>query len=319
MCRISNCNQREWRQINGKSRSETTGAATGLAEERHYVWGAYDNYLFRIIQGQGFKQIETYCTGASSDVLEAIRQDLLQHKKELGVNVILSDGNCLLLRYPEGFKSLKQETLAAILAKVTGLLKEKGIPGHDACTQCGGSDNTFIAYVGDIPLSLCDTCFQQLEADFLEAERQHEQADKNYLPGSVGALLGALVGAIPWTIVAYFGFLAAILGFLIGRAALFGYKLFGGIPGRGTKWIVLLAALISLVLAELVILALQIRAEGIHLNIFLFIAVLVQPEVLKAVALDLIPSLLLAGLGVFPLLTDIKAQEKPPRIQKAQV
>lgn len=81
----------------------------------------------------------------------------------------------------------------------------------------------------------------------------------------------------------------------------------------------LLAALISLVLAELVILALQIRAEGIHLNIFLFIAVLVQPEVLKAVALDLIPSLLLAGLGVFPLLTDIKAQEKPPRIQKAQV
>ncbi len=51
----------------------------------------------------------------------------------------------------------------------------------------------------------------------------------SYLRGFLGALLGALVGAIPWFIVStFFNFFVGWLGFLVGLASFFGYKLFKG-------------------------------------------------------------------------------------------
>ena len=50
-----------------------------------------------------------------------------------------------------------------------------------------------------------------------------------YASGIIGALLGALIGAIPWYLLETFvGYFAAILGYLIAYAAFFGYKKLGG-------------------------------------------------------------------------------------------
>lgn len=289
----------------------------GWQEEKHYIWGCFDNYLFCLKQGQGFKQIETLCAGLRAD-LEAIRQELLLEKKELRISAILIEGDLLILRCQERFKAMGQDALIAILTKVSATLKENGIGGRDTCSQCGGTENISTAYVNDFPRSICDACYGSLEAEFLEAERQREQTDKHYLQGSLGALLGALVGAIPWTIVAYLGYLAAILGFLIGQAALFGYKAFGGIVGRGTKWIVILATVISLVLAEIVLLGIAIVQNDLPLTLTTFIALLSFPEVLSSALADLGISLLLAAVGLYPLFTKIKSEEKAPRIERAQ-
>ena len=72
----------------------------------------------------------------------------------------------------------------------------------------------------------------------------------SYLLGLLGALLGALIGAIPWFIASTFlSIFVGWLGFIVGLASFFGYKLFKGarsVPFAMVSVIVLSVAAICL-------------------------------------------------------------------------
>jgi hypothetical protein len=66
-----------------------------------------------------------------------------------------------------------------------------------------------------------------------------------YASGLIGALIGAAVGTVPWFLAATFaGFYIGWLGFLIGWAALFGYKLLHG--AKNTAYSIVVIYLLSL-------------------------------------------------------------------------
>ncbi len=51
--------------------------------------------------------------------------------------------------------------------------------------------------------------------------------------GLIGAILGGLVGIIPWIILGYFGYVATFGGIAIVLGAQYGHNLLGGKPGKG--------------------------------------------------------------------------------------
>lgn len=100
-----------------------------------------------------------------------------------------------------------------------------------------------------------------------------KQARETSVAGGIaGAVLGGLVGCIPWILIGLMGYVASIGGVLISLAAYYGYKLFGGKLGTRTVYVVnilTVAAMtfIATILAECAIFYMDAVKEGYEVNI----------------------------------------------------
>ena len=128
--------------------------------------------------------------------------------------------------------------------------------------------------------------------------------------GIIGAILGALVGAIPWFLVSTFtSFYVGWLGFLVGWAAIFGYqKLKGRKSFRLAITVVVICSLLALVVAEYGSWMFRLctdpgwQADAAYLGIpvaLLAFDSLLMPENFKVILPGLVIGLLIGGLGIF--------------------
>ena len=138
-----------------------------------------------------------------------------------------------------------------------------------------------------------------------------------YLRGLAGALLGALVGALPWFLAEVLAErFIAVLGTVIGLAALYGYKKFGG--ARKTVYacaVVSVCALLMVVLsdfaANMIILVQDADCKSLAQEVGVSVwrvafLVLTDPENLSLVARDLLLGIVFALLGVILMFGKIK-------------
>jgi len=73
---------------------------------------------------------------------------------------------------------------------------------------------------------------------------------RNLVLGLLGAIIGGLVGSIPWMIAYNFNWVLSILGAAIGFCAMKGYELFKGPEGTVKKVSIITISLIIVVLAQ---------------------------------------------------------------------
>ena len=135
--------------------------------------------------------------------------------------------------------------------------------------------------------------------------------DRGSVPmGIVGALLGALVGAVPWFLVSTFtSFYVGWLGFLVGWAAAFGYQKLKGRKSFGLAIAaVVISSLLALVAAEygkwmyLLCIDPDWQADAAYLGIpvaLLAFESLLLPENFKVILPNLAVGLVIGGLGIF--------------------
>ena len=138
-----------------------------------------------------------------------------------------------------------------------------------------------------------------------------------YLRGLAGALLGALVGALPWFLVEVLAErFVAFLGTVIGLAALYGYKKFGG--ARKTVYacaVISACALLMVVLsdfaANMIVLVQDAECKSAAQEIGVpawrvAFWVLTDPENFSLVVRDLLLGAVFALFGVFLMFGKIK-------------
>jgi len=139
-----------------------------------------------------------------------------------------------------------------------------------------------------------------------------------YFTGFIGALLGALVGTIPWILVAIFAELyVGWLGFLIGWASLFGYKLLKGVKNRGyALTIILVCSILCILLAQFGMYYYEFfsdpdiaeYAEALDMPKLQFVwEAITLPEVLPDVLKDLAIALVVGIVGVVTAKSQIDA------------
>ena len=135
--------------------------------------------------------------------------------------------------------------------------------------------------------------------------------DQGSVPlGILGALLGALVGAVPWLLVSSFtSFYVGWLGFLVGWAAAFGYQKLKGRKSFGLAMAaVVICSLLALIVAEygkwmyLLCTDPDWQADAAYLGIpvaLLAFESLLLPENFKVILPNLAIGLVIGGLGIF--------------------
>lgn len=135
-----------------------------------------------------------------------------------------------------------------------------------------------------------------------------EKKDNGYLIGTVGAIIGGLIGTIPWVLCyVYAEMMYSVLAILIGIGAFKGYELLKGKMGKPVPIIVVVVSVACVTLATLVVIPhlLLINEYG-KTSMETFKALYAFDEFKTAIIQDYIYSLLFTGLGISGVIANIR-------------
>lgn len=151
---------------------------------------------------------------------------------------------------------------------------------------------------------------QVFEYNYDEGAYQNKQLmeKENVLLGSIGAVLGCMIGAILIIVLSYFGYIASISGVVMGICALKGYLLLG--KGLSKKGII-----ITIVIMVLMVFASYVVSFGIAVaqafEVDVITGILVTPVLLSEEGVDLsifykdlVMLYVFTVLGAFPTIKD---------------
>jgi hypothetical protein len=131
----------------------------------------------------------------------------------------------------------------------------------------------------------------------------------SYGTGLLGALLGSALGAVAWAIVLNLGYVASVVGLLIGWLAEKGYNLLKGKQGKAKVAILIVAIIIGVllgnVLADVFSLLPVVQEYGMTYSDIplIILGLLLEDSTYRAATVsNVLTGLLFAGLGVFALL-----------------
>ncbi|KPU45861.1 hypothetical protein OXPF_03290 [Oxobacter pfennigii] len=294
----------------------------GWQLDKNFVYGNYNGYIFTAFDGRNYKVFTTMIPNLTEEQKEKIFSFIKENKKRLKISEYSIESNVLTVKYKELIRPMKIQEMDAILKALTDFFLSEGIYGKEHCAICGAQGNHDTVAINDSIVSLCGTCYRQSIDDVEEMSKEYATEEKNYAIGFIGALLGGLVGVIPWVIVEnYLGLYASILGFLIGKASLKGYTLFKGKIGKPTGFIIGAATTFSVIAAELVSLAILMIQEGAYVSLENYIISFTHPEIAGWVYRDLGLGLLMAFLGISSIFRQLKddVDTVVPRIRKVSL
>jgi len=133
------------------------------------------------------------------------------------------------------------------------------------------------------------------ESKYLEVIPEKKKKRGSYITGTIGAIIGAIIAAIPWVLIYFYtNAVAVILAMLIVGGAFLGYKVFRGRVGKALPVIITVISLIVITLITTVIspiILMYKQGEAIALNTLLELYTNERQNVKTAILQDLATSL----------------------------
>lgn len=286
----------------------------GMQVDSGVAYGNIRGYNSTFCEGNGWKRIDISTHFADPEQRNGLQretnavdmqrlyrvQELTIHPKTISV---------IFLDNPGTMKKLRE-----FIDWFYPLLGKYNAARENVCPECGGELFNGAWYLIDgVAHCMHEACASRVQAQLDQTEQQRQEEDTgSYAQGFVGALFGAILGAVVWALVLMWGYMASIVGLLIGWLADKGYKLFKGKQGKGKVAIlivvVILGVLLGTLAADAVALA-QMISSGELLNITygeipsaILFMLATESEYLMATLGNIGMGLLFAGLGVYALL-----------------
>jgi len=282
------------------------------------AYGSLRGYAATLCEGGGWKRID-FSTRfpdpvqktAFMDAVSSIGdKELLKRYRVIGL--AMSD-KVISVKFNDNPGTMKK--LMAFLDWFIPLLGQYQAAPATHCAECGLEiqDHGSWFMIDGTCHHVHSACSEKVERSVNEQNEQEKQERTgSYLSGTVGAFLGAALGAVVWAIVLYIGYVASIVGLLIGWLAEKGYTLLKGKQGKGKIAILILAIIFGVLLGTLVsdvitVVSMINAGELGQLTYgdipWLLAAMAVEsPEYLRATLSNAGMGLLFAALGVFALL-----------------
>jgi len=309
----------------------------GMRVAQGVAYGNFYGYAATFCEGSGWKRIVVTTRfpepGKRAQLQETMAQYNLSREYRVKTLDIFDDGiSIFFLDNPGTMKKIE-----AFCQWFFPQLQAFGATGVDTCTECGLPivDGGCWKLLEESAFHLHPACAQKLSSS-LEAEAEQRKLDDtgSYGSGLVGAFLGAILGAILWGVVMQMGYIASIIGFVIGFLAEKGYTLLKGKRGKGKLVILICATVFGVLLGNLgseavtwareialyapeavVILEnaeVPVTYSDIPMLILYFLAN--DAEYLRAMLSNCGLGILFALMGVFGILRKTSAEAKVPKL-----
>lgn len=300
----------------------------GMTVANGVAYGSLKGYATTLSEGAGYKRIDisTQFTepGQQEQLISVVHMTDVKREYSLQ-NLGISAKNISIL-FHDTVGTMKK--LEAFIEWFYPLLEQHGALGANMCAHCHAEVTGGSWYlVNGVAHHLHDSCASQIQDFFREEEAKRAEEDTgSYVQGLLGAFAGAAIGAVVWAIVLSMGYVASIVGLLIGWLAEKGYNLLHGKQGKGKVVILILAVILGVLLGTLVPdgVALAQMIDGGELpgyaygDIPMMIMILLtqDAEYLQATLSNMGMGLLFAALGVFALLKKTTKEVSTAKIKK---
>lgn len=286
----------------------------GMTVDSGVAYGSLRGYATTLSEGSGWKRIDiATCFGEDTQAIsmeaEVRKVDV---QKEYWIQQLTFGPKAISVVFQDTIGTMKK--LEAFIDWFYPLLEQFGAAHIGVCVECrqeaiGGS----WYLIDGIAYYVHEACGQRVCAALAEQDQQRKDADDgSYVQGLLGALAGAALGAVVWALVLLGGYVASIVGFLIGWLAEKGYNLFRGKQGKGKVAILILAIILGVVLGTLVADGFSVaqmiesgEMTGLvngDIPYLILDNLLYNPEYQSAAFQNIGMGLLFAALGVFTLL-----------------
>ncbi len=298
----------------------------GLKVAKGVAYGSLRGFAATLSEGSGYKMI--VLTTKFTDA-----QKLNELQAQLNGRNITRDFRVRSLNFaPDGVTIVFNDTIGTV-GKIKEfvdwffpLLAVSSATTADICTECGTQITAGTwKLINGVAFHMHESCAQKNQMLIQEQEQAQRDADNgNYLTGLLGALGGSALGAVVWAIVLNMGYVASLVGLLIGWLAEKGYNLLKGKQGKLKIVILVVAIIFGVVLGTVaadVITLVQIIGEGnSYLTYgdipgFLMALLAEDAEYRGAVIANLLQGMLFAALGVVFLLMQANKQVSGTKIQ----
>lgn len=298
----------------------------GMNVDKGVGYGILGNWNATLCEGSGFKQIifATSIPDPAKDVaLQHRLMDSAIRKAYRLVDVKYSD-KFIQVVFRDGPGTMKK--IREFLDFYLPLLEDAGAVKANICPECGCEITSGVwKLIGGSVYYMHIPCADKVCRDIMTRdEQQKQERTGNYLTGLIGALLGAAVGSVLWAVVLYFGYVASIIGFVIGFLAEKGYNLFRGKQGKGKIAILIIAVILGVLVgnfgADVITLVQMIGAGELPDMVYgdipwlILLVLLEDGAYLMATLSNIGMGLLFAGLGVWTLLRRANAEVSGTKI-----
>lgn len=301
------------------AREHNMQIASGVA------YGSLMGYATTLYEGSGWKRIDIATAVPDPGQLRSAISDV-DLQKEYRIQALTVGDKMIAVVFLDNPGTLKK--IQAFIQWFYPLLLQHGAPGANICAECGQPlmENSWYLLRNTV-FPLHDTCAENIRNAQQEDLRQQQEEDTgSYVQGFVGALVGSALGSVVWAIVLYLGYVASLVGLLIGWLSNKGYDLLHGRQGKGKVVILILALVLGVVLGtiipDVIFLSEALSAGELPGLSFADIPSIIldtfanDAEYRGAVISNIALGLLFAGLGAFALIKQTRDQLSTPKIKK---
>lgn len=292
----------------------------GLRVAKGVAYGNLRGFAATLSEGSGYKQIVITTKFADPNKLQELQAAVNQKNIAREYRVQRLDFGVDGIRIVFGDTVGTMKKIAAFVDWFFPMLHVYGVQGAELCGECGGQlTGGCWKLINGVAYHMHESCAEHVRGQIAsDNESRKLESEGSYVTGLFGALLGAAIGAVVWALVLNAGYVASLVGLLIGWLAEKGYNLLKGKQSKGKVVILAVAVVLGVVMGTfaadvMTLVQLINETEGMMLtygDIPQFLLMLLQEdaEYAAAVATNIGTGLLFAGLGVFALLRKTGAE-----------
>jgi len=258
-----------------------------------------------------YKVIYIPCDFISDKQRDYLQVYFSDRKKELPNFQFFYSEQLVEVHMYEVFKTLNKEKLTLALNTIIDGLTKAEVSPLSKCVFCGEEGPNSTTKINNILLPAHDLCLEKAKAEQGAASAEYEQQENRYLEGTFGAIIGALIGSIPWILVSMFtNFYAGILAVVIGYSAYFFYKKFGGKVTSKTKIIITFVTLLGILFTNFFLASYVIIVNDGVLVYDNYVLVYTDPIIGPLLLQDLGLGLLIGSFGLYSVYKRVQIDEK---------
>lgn len=292
------------------------------------AYGSLDGFAATLSEGTGYKRI-VFSTSFADPAGRTGIMDMVNSrdvKKDFRVLELTVGSKMIVVNFQDNPGTMKR--IRAFLEWFLPLLHSFGASGAEICPECGMPiDQGCWALVNGIAHYYHTGCADRVRRNLEQSnERRASEDSGSYFTGLLGALLGSALGAVVWAIVLSIGYIASVVGLLIGFLAEKGYDLCHGKQGKGKVVVLIFAIIFGVLLGNLSAEAFEAfrliqtgELAGLALGdipLLIYTLIVEDSEYRGYILKNMLTGLLFAALGVFALLRQTKQKVSGDRFVK---
>lgn len=222
----------------------------GLKVDRGVAYGNLQGFAATMCEGSGWKGI-SFATSLADPVQKTMFMDALaavDAQKQYRVQKLSVAPAAIEVVFTDTIGTMGK--IKEFLAWFLPLLQQYQASRYNVCTQCGGevTEGKWMLING-VACYMHQSCAEKAKHDIAgENERRAQEDTGSYLTGAIGAFLGAVLGAVVWAVVLLGGYVASLVGLLIGWLSDKGYRLAHGKNGKGKIAILIVMIILGVVI-----------------------------------------------------------------------